>query len=156
MKWDYEGDFLKAWPPARRSLIVNQFCDAVRSGASEVDEVLDYVRGDARYRLRHGDEQQHESQNILLAQAGTSEAERFAKHILARERLSYSEKQKLKAEAGHDFARIYMATQPPTKKQLAYLKSLGCQSHPQTKLEASDLIERYKNAVQRSEQSASR
>lgn len=155
MNWDYEGDFLKAWPIGCRSLIANQFCYAVRDGAQTVDDVLIWVRGDARRRIANSSSD--ETQEILLFQSSTLEARRFAEHILAREQLSWEEKEALKAEVGRDFARAHMAEQEPTLKQLAYLKYLGCQMTPKTKLEAHDLIDKFKSGnVQRPEQSAHR
>lgn len=160
MKWDYEGEFLKVFPLVSRSLIVNQFCHAVRQGARTVDEVLKAVTTDAHSRKDHGFSEQGESQAMLLAQLGDAEtreeARRFAQHIIDRERLPWEEKLRLKTEAQHDYQQAYMASQPPTLKQLSYLKSLGCDTKPENRLEASNLIEQHKNAVQRPQQSAGR
>lgn len=157
MKYDYEGSFLELWPTPRRSLIVNQFCFAVRSGAKTVAAVLWAVATAAQKRFaERGDgDEQGESQRILLAVIDTEETYKFAEFILWRESLPYSEKQKLKEAAGHDYKLAWMKKTPPTEKQLKYLEALACHVIPQNRLEASQLIDKYKNGdIQRSEQSA--
>lgn len=147
MKYDYEGPFLELWPAARRSLIVNQFCFAVRRGAKDADAILGAVGADAQKRFaEHGDAgEQGESQRVLLLAIETNEARNFAEFILWRESLPYSEKQRLKNEAGKDYQRAYMARNPPTQKQLKYLEALACHIIPANRLEASQLIDKYKN-----------
>lgn len=157
MKYDYEGPFLEQWPSPRRSLIVNQFCYAVRGGAKTVDEVLEAVGADAQDRFApHGDgTPQGESQRILLSVIDDDETRKFAEFILWREGLPYSVKQKLKEASGQDYKLAWMKQKPPTQKQLKYLEGLACHVIPQNMLEASQLIDKYKNGdVQRPQQSA--
>lgn len=152
MKYDYQGPFLELWPAARRSLIVNQFCYAVRGGAKDVDAILEAVGADAQKRFaEHGDaDERGESQRILLLAIETDEARSFATFILWRESLPYAAKQKLKEETGEDYKRAWMARNPPTEKQLKYLEALACHVIPANRLEASQLIDRHKNGnVQR-------
>jgi hypothetical protein len=146
MKYDYEGPFLELWPAARRSLIVNQFCFAVRAGAKDPYAVLEAVGADAQHRFQQeGDAgPQGEAQRILLLAIDTDEAMNFARFILWRESLPYSEKQKLKAESAKDYQREWMKKNPPTEKQLKYLEALACHVIPANRLEASDLIEKFK------------
>lgn len=142
MNWNYQGDFLKAWPARNRSLITNQFCEAIRTfNITDVDKLLHCVEIDAMKRLT--DNQQQEAEQRLLEKLSTAEAREFAEHVLKRENLPYEERNRLKAESSRDYQRAYMAAQPATAKQLAYLKSLGCQTLPKDKLEASELIERH-------------
>lgn len=157
MKYDYEGSFLESWPSARRSLIVNQFCFAVRRGAKTVDAALWAVAADAQNRFaEQGDgTEQGEAQRILLSVIDAEETRKFAEFILRRESLPYLEKQKLKEAAGHDYKLAWMKKTPPTEKQLKYLEALACHVIPQNRLEASELIDKYKNGhLQRPEQSA--
>lgn len=152
MKYDYEGPFLELWSKARRSLIVNQFCYAVRAGAKNVDAVLTSVGYDAQKRFaEHGDAgEQGEAQRILLLAIDTDEARNFADFILWREGLPYSERQKLKEEAGHNYRLAWMEKKPATQKQLKYLEALACHIIPANMAEASQLIDKYKNgAIQR-------
>lgn len=145
MKYDYEGIFLEQWEPRRRSLIVNQFCNAVRRGARDVDAVIIRVALDAERRaLPYGNEEREKSQRLLLKVIHDAETQKFAEFILWRESLAYEEKQRLKQETGLPYQQQYMAKQPPTIKQLAYLEALACHVIPTNKLEASQLIERYK------------
>src|SRR5687767_2578289 len=99
MKYDYEGLFLELWPSARRSLIVNQFCHAVRAGAKNVDAVLTSVGYDAQKRIAEPlTDEQEEAERVLLLALDTDEARKFAEFILWRESLPYSEKKRLKDE----------------------------------------------------------
>lgn len=153
MKWDYEGTFLKFWPSSKRSLIANQFCNAVRDGCQTVDDVLCFVRADANKRLGYG-RYRDETQLMLLELTGSDEARRFAEHIIWREGLPFDERERLKSGMGNEFRRIYMSENPPSAKQLAYLKFLGCPSIPSTMLEAGELIARYKNGEAQRQKSA--
>ena len=151
MKYDYQGPFLELWPAARRSLIVNQFCFAVRDGAKDADEVLQSVRADAEKRIDAGYETQVDSQKVLLLALETDEARKFAEFILWRESLPYEEKQRLKDESGQSYRAAWMQQRPATPKQLKYLEALACHIIPASMAEASQLIDQYKNgSVQRS------
>jgi hypothetical protein len=126
-KWDYEGEFLNNFEPRRRSLIANMFCNAVRDGAKTIDAVIAWVDDDASKRLKSMtlfgmcDAENESVVNSLRTLqeliALDSETTAFVEHILWRETL--------------------------TCKQIAYLKSLGCPTEPQTKFEASQLIEQW-------------
>lgn len=154
MKYDYEGSFLEQWPAPRRSLIVNQFCYAVRAGAVDVKAVLEKVGADAQERFwRRGDgDDQGQAQRILLAVIDDEETHRFADFILWRESLSPEGKRKLKEESGQDFRLAWMKNKPPSEKQLKYLEALACYIIPANMLEATQLIDKFKNGhVQRSE-----
>lgn len=143
--YEYSGPFLELWPAARRSLIVNQFCYAVRGGAKDVDSVLNWVKNDADNRIDDGYEQQIESQRILRLAIQTEEARKFAEFILWREGLPYSEREKLKAAAGESCRLAWMENKPATPKQLKYLEALACHVVPANMKEASLLIDKYKN-----------
>lgn len=147
MKYDYEGVFLGQWPAPRRSLIVNQFCYAVRAGATSVDEVIGAVGRDAQQRFaEHGDsDEQGQAERVLLTVINEPETRNFAEFILWRESLPYEEKQRLKEEAGHDYRLAWMEKQPATKKQLRYLEALACHVIPANRKEASQLIDKYRN-----------
>ena len=144
--WNYDGNFLEAFEPKRRSLISNMFCNAVRRGKATTGEVIDFVRADALKRLDisgcyyPGEAGVIKSLELLLSVLETSEAWKYAEFIIKRESLPSEQKAKLKRESGIDYAKAAMQEQSPTEKQLSYLKSLGCLTVPKTKLEAMELI----------------
>lgn len=151
MKYEYEGEFLRQFEEARISLIVNQFCYAVRAGNETAAEVLAWVTEDAIQRLkREGDAHQHQSQRTLLKAIDSDEARLFAEHIIWRESLPYEERQKLKEAAGINYKYEWMKKHPPTDKQLKYLEALACHVIPANRWEASNLINEYKTSVSHS------
>jgi len=141
MQWDAPNDYVMQFNPNFRGIIGHLFCDAVRQGCDDVQAVLDWVEQDCMHRENPV---YREVVNTLY----DGEAWDFAQHMLDRESLSPEEKIRLKKEstANNDFARNAMQHATPTSKQLAYLKSLGCTTIPKSKLEASDLIEKYVNS----------
>lgn len=147
MSFTYEGPFLNNFPQLSRSLIANQFCHAVREGCDNAESVLKWVEMDAVKRIKWAREEAPAAVQAMLRYSlkhDRDECERFAEFIIAREGLSWEEKDKLKQERGTEYRDQYMDGQEPTEKQLKYLKGLGCSITPKTKLEASKLIERYK------------
>ncbi len=81
----------------------------------------------------------------IIAVVETPEAENFARFILWRESLSHAERARLKdvsvAAKGGVYAKQAMASLAPTEKQLALLRNKRCAVVPQTRLEASELID---------------
>lgn len=141
--WNYDGKFLLDYPKAGQGTITNWFCYAVRDGAKTPREVLAQVEYtvrrkmpvDERYSLSNGDLER------LLEHLLDPEAEDFAAFIIERESLPNDVRERLKAASGATYQQAYMAEQPPTEKQLSYLRSLGCQEVPTTKLQASQFID---------------
>lgn len=145
MKWDYEGSFLQNFDANYTGAIGNIFCQAVRSGAEDVQEVLEYVRRDARHKLRsdYGSDSRNQNYQMLLHCLEDAEAYEFAEHILWRENLPADESRRLKEESRREGLNNFMSHQEPTEKQLSYLHSLGCREMPKSKLEASNLINQW-------------
>jgi hypothetical protein len=145
--WNYTGKFLENFETARRSLIANMFCFAVRGGEKTPVDVIEWVRSDAGIRFAAATYDRNAeigaAMETLLEIIETNEAIEYARFVIYRESLPQAEKSKLKQESGIDYAKTYMQTQPPSEKQLKYLKTLGCQTIPQNKAEASRLIDRY-------------
>jgi hypothetical protein len=141
----YEGTFLNDWTPIRRSLITNQFCNAVRSGCKTPPAVVEWVRTDATFRVKERGYDPVQGQEKLLSVVDEPEALEFARFIIKRENLPMIDRQKEKEERSEFFRREYMKTQEPTDKQLTYLSGLGCDVKPQNRLEASDLIDEYES-----------
>lgn len=139
-KWNFSGNFLAEFDTNYAGAIGNIFCQAVRAGAEDADEVLDYV-------AKHSANRTAQSVYRLLNNSLESiEAREFAEHILWRENLPREVSEKLKNEAKRENLNNLMNVQPPTEKQLSYLKALGCKIEPGSKLEASNLISMLKSA----------
>lgn len=139
-KWNYDGIFLTEFDSNYSGAIGNMFCQAVRRGAEDVEQVLDYVERDCRNRL------DMPVYRMLRNSLESVEAQEFANHILWRESLPRDVAEQLKEEARRENLNNLMHVQPPTEKQLAFLKSLGCKTTPKSKLEASNLISQFKSA----------
>jgi len=60
------------------------------------------------------------------------------------ESLPRAEREKAKAERAEEGRRAWMDTQPPTEKQIAYLRSLGFEGEVRSRLEASQRIDELK------------
>lgn len=143
-KWDYDGVFLTWYPRAAQGTVANWFCYAVRDGATLRHQVLQQVEYQAmRRRGRATEAMTEEVLAQLIGDLCSEEAEDFAAFILWRESLSAEEKERLKSAGGASHRDNYMAQEPATEKQKKYLKSLGCPTVPQSKLEASRLIEEH-------------
>lgn len=149
--YDYQGRFLEAWEPLRRGVVGNRFYNAVRDGASTIDDVIDIVGTDAQqFSQLYGDAGNEGSDGRILLTLIDSELMReFAEHVLWRESLTPEERGKLKTESKVGYRTSWMKNKPPTPKQLKYLEGLACHVIPANMQESSDLIEKYKsgNAV---------
>ena len=137
--------FLDQFVPARRSLIANQFFNAVRSGATTTGDVIGSVKADALRRMMFPEDRERwNTQRQLVSLLETDEARRYAQEVLDREALPSDVKQKLKTDRSEQYRREYLKAQRPTQRQLLFLKSLGYEVVPANRLEASDLIEASK------------
>jgi hypothetical protein len=157
MKWNYDGNFLRQFPSTHTGAVANVFCECFREGNRDVVRLLAAVRQwaisrlleDGRYTEEYQASQSYtngaKAYRLLASVVDTEEAERFANFIIWRESLSREEKWRLKEEAETEnretYIRVAMSEKPPTEKQLAYLKRLNVSTVPQTRLEASELIE---------------
>lgn len=158
MEWEYKGNFLEQFEAARRSYITNIFCYAYRGGnwieqpkaapAKDLTEMLERIRNycDARLAEPHITHNRGILEALLLL-VGDPEAKEFARHIAKREQLSQADKDRLKTEAQKQFVSKAMQIKPPSEKQVAYLKKLGCSTVPASMQEASELIEQFKRAA---------
>lgn len=157
-KWDYDGAFLEQFPQNYRGVVVNVFCEAVRDGYRTLDGLVQEARARASAKVDcpapWEREESLDAMTILKRALGDGEGRDLAAHVLWRESLPYAERQRLKKESkrenGVEYAKWRMAKLDPTDKQLLYLKRLGCNTVPKTRLEAHDLIDQYVNGnVQR-------
>lgn len=146
--WNYDGKFLADYPKAGQGTITNWFCYAIRDGAKTPAEVLSNVEYTIRRRIPVGDGYSLSDDDLyaLLDHLADPEAEDFAAFLIEREALPVDVREKLKAASGANYQQAYMANQEPTEKQLSYLRSLKCTQVPNTKLEASQLIDQMLKA----------
>ena len=142
--------FLEHFPQRQRSLTANVFCYAVRRGARTVDAVLAAVRADVEDRLRTA-RRYREPERIaqfsdFLAALTThrADARAYAQHTLEWEALGLHGKEQVKQARGAEHQRRWMETQPPTDRQIEYLRALGWFAEVRSKAEASDLIDRLR------------
>jgi hypothetical protein len=102
------------------------------------------VRDNLLGQLRWCRDQPERREKILsvirtLEQPEARECARWYTHY---ERLSPEAKARLKEQRAEEGRRAWMSTQPPTDKQLAYLRSLGYAGEVPDRLRASELIDR--------------
>lgn len=140
-KWNDHSEILENFETARRSLIGNMFCTAVRNGADTPAKVVNEVLFDAIQRVDRPAHEATESLDLLIKLIEKDgEGLEFAEHILWRESLTFEEKDKLKKEAGSQFSQQAMQGKAPTEKQIALLKKKGVKDIPTDRLTASQLI----------------
>jgi hypothetical protein len=142
-KWEFEGDYLSQFDKNYHGTIGDKFCRAIRDGAEDPKAVLDWVSSNLVTNTNPVWQQVAKTTRDY-----SSEAWDFAQHLLEREALSWDAKQKLKGERALDseFVKAKMARDKPSWAQLNYLEGLGCDVVPSTKLEASELIDKYVKA----------
>lgn len=141
--WNFDGKFLADYPRAGQGTITNWFCYAVRDGAKTPSEVLSTVAYTVQRRIGVNQNYSLSDADLLtlLEHLTDPEADEFAAFIIERESLPADERERLKAESGKTYQQAYMANEPPTEKQVSYLKYLKCATVPTSKLEASQLID---------------
>lgn len=145
-------------PQKERGTLAQRFYDAVRRGIGEPEAVVTDVHAQLRERLaaavRWRHQYPHESSFAAVRQCDTwitllrehpAETRAFAEYVLAREQLPRAEREAEKRGRAVVYQQQAMAAQPPTVKQLAYLRALGWQDGAASKAEASALIDRLRN-----------
>jgi len=133
--------FLARFEPRQRGHIANIFLDPVRRGETEPHRVVSAVRHDllaqaVRWK-RWGNHDGIARNERIVSPFDTyfDEAVDSARWAIQWDRLSDPEKQRVKAER-------WMAEQPPTEKQVKYLRSLGYDGEVESKRKACELIDR--------------
>lgn len=137
--WYYSGAYLEQFPESYRGTISDRFCRAIRAGCEDVDAMLEWIADDLAGN--DGTVWQDVARTVIAGEANVWD---FATHMLWRENLPSSEKIRLKNAARGDGSRKHMAHLDPTPKQLEYLRALHCPITPTSRLDASELIERFK------------
>lgn len=146
--WDYDGQFLSRFPQPTHNVITQLFLRAIRGGQAMPLSTIASVKDHAEEALQYGGWDSFEPSDIrvFLESLDDVEAQDFAAFLLEREALSPEEKARLKSAKQSQHVATRMTGQPPTEKQLNYLRSLGCKDTPKTKLEASQWIDQLVSA----------
>lgn len=140
--------FLLHFPERERSAVANLFLLQVRRGASDPAEVVARATTEARGRLQRAVQYNDalwyaKVQEILDAlQDYPEEAADLARWAIEWESLPHDERERRKAERGQQYKRQWMAHQPATEKQMAYLHRLGYRGPVASRQQASELIDR--------------
>jgi acetyl-CoA carboxylase carboxyltransferase component len=142
-----ERPLLPHIPPRQRGPVMNYFLTPVRAGvmnpAAIVKTVIAHMRADLKRRRQFyaNDRLDDFRQALIAVISHPTEALALAQEAVDYHRLPDAERQRLKAERSERHRQEYMASQPPTEKQLAYLRNLGVATAPANRLDASQLIE---------------
>jgi hypothetical protein len=141
--------FLSHFPANKKGTIANLFLSPIRRRVIVPGLVVEAVVHELYQRLENPapwaseaylDDAAHASQVI---QDHRLEAIAFAQYYIEYEQLPYTERQALKAQRGDEHRAAWMAAQPPTEKQLGYLRKLGYAGPaPASKADASAEIDR--------------
>ncbi|RIH88845.1 hypothetical protein [Calidithermus roseus] len=135
------GLFLSYFPPEYRSTAANCLLTAVRQGCADPNQVVGYALETARRRMRWGSEAFHTL--VWLAEFDPEALLAGARWALWWESLPFAERQRIKRERSEEAVTRWMETQPPTEKQLSYLRVLGYTDEVANRLEASRLVDGY-------------
>lgn len=134
--------FQAHFEPRQRGHIANAFLSPVRNGETEPHRVVSAVRHDLLAQAvkwkrwgNYPEGRKRNEQIVSLIDAYFDEAVDLARYYLWWEGLSEPEKRHMKAER-------WMAQQLPTEKQVKYLRSLGYTGQIESKLQASELIDK--------------
>lgn len=152
-------DLMDLFPQRERGTIAQRFYDAVRGGVRDADAVVAWVHawlrtdiarcressssdwpGWAERRAEQAERDEIWAEKLLMHPA---ETRAFAQYVIEREQLPRAVREAEKQARSVEYARAYMAQQPPTDKQLAYLRKLGHRGEVGSKAEASELIDRH-------------
>jgi hypothetical protein len=137
-------NFLAQWPQNKRATIMNQILASIRDGhASTPTQMIEWLRSDIIRRVSkpYADSDAKNAQFTLMRVIAEPSMTPMCEYCLWWESLPYDEKQQIKRTRGTDYAKQAMAGQPPTEKQLKYLKALGCDDIPASKAQASEWID---------------
>lgn len=133
--------FLNHFEPRQRGHIANLFLAPVSGGMTEPHRVVSAIRQDLLAQAvkckRWGNPEtaRRNEQIVSLIDTHFDEALDYARYSLWWEGLSAEEQRRIKAER-------WMAQQPATEKQSKYLRSLGYHGEIESKLQASELIDK--------------
>ncbi len=138
--------FFSHFPHNQWATAANMLLEAVRAGCSEPHQVVGYAVEKARRRYWN----EAACSLVELSELDPEALLAGARWALWWESLPPAEKHRFRAERAEEAKERWMAEQPPTEKQLAYLHSLGYRDlTPANRLEASRLIDKLVKGVRR-------
>lgn len=139
---------LEHFPQPRRSAIANLFLNEVRRGAGETPEqvrvavmmeLTDRLRRAANYQW--ADEYTRVAEFIRILHAHEPAARQYAQWALDWESLPPEERERQKGERSAQHLSAAMDRQPPTEKQVGYLRKMGYDGPIDSKAHAAALID---------------
>ena len=134
--------FLDLVPEGHRSQALNILLARARDGVGTPHAIYDGALANVRGRLGGWGAEDPALRAILgLLLRHRAEALDLCAWCLDWERLSPAEKARAKAARGEEHRRAYHDAQPPTRKQLDYLRALGHRGEVRSKQHASELID---------------
>ncbi|KAL8152407.1 hypothetical protein V2J09_010167 [Rumex salicifolius] len=111
--------------------------------------LIDKVRFVIDERLQLKQNKHKDALHDLKSCLGTDEAIQFAGYVLRCEQIDPDKRAHIMMEKQQYFQKLrmenVMSSSAPTDKQIAYLRTLGCTIVPESRLQASHLIEQYKS-----------
>ncbi len=131
--------FLEHFKANNRGPVMNLFLFAARNGCRTPEEILLYVQ-------ERAGEYAGGQYSVLpqLVRENPEQALALARYALTWETLPDNVKTGIKDARAKEYRAEYMKKQPPTEKQLKYLRSLGYGEEVLNRWEAAQLIERLK------------
>jgi hypothetical protein len=139
---DERRRFLTLVPDDLGGWLTNIVLGEVRQGAHLPSDVREGAIRTLRARLgAWGKEDERVRTMLGLLLRHRHAAERFAAWCIDYEELPPEEKQREKAARGEEHRRAWLDGQPPTEKQLRFLRSLGYRGPVTSKAHASSLID---------------
>jgi hypothetical protein len=138
--------WLEHFAPERRSGVANLFHQVHRAGAATPPLILHDVRQGVRRRLQSQycspDRAAHLALVLEALDCAHDAALAYAEEVIAWNRLPQPERDTIKAERRREYQQTHMRAQPPTSKQISFLRALGdLGPDPANRAAASALID---------------
>jgi len=137
--------FLSRFPEDMRSAVVVFFAMRVRKGHRTPEGLYLVALQEASRRARLSTLERDRIKYGLLSSVMLEHPELalgFCRWVLEWEALPWQEKERIKEARAERYRREWMRQQPPTEKQLAYLRKLGWTGAVLSRQHASELIEK--------------
>jgi hypothetical protein len=139
-----KDDYLAQFPERQRGPVGNLFLRPIRNGITDPAAIVEAVRRDLLSRLQQSRDEPEGRKKVLavLQTLDQPEARATAAWYVSYEKLPPAAKATLKAQRAEAGIRAWMETQPPTERQLNYLRRLGYDGPVENRARASELIDR--------------
>lgn len=144
-------DFLSLIETRRRSVVTNAFLNQVRNGITDPWKIVAGVCNDLREKINRAwsDETRERDQRTYeLITTHLIDAARFASWAAAYEAQPAEVRAESRRTAQEEHVSRWLSNQPPSEKQLSYIRSLGYKGEVSSKLHASEIINSLKGGRQ--------